>query len=70
MSTWNLTLMATDDHPETTLHNVPEAETKRILRELMYGSGLHDQATLRAAVLGARTPTGVRTGTHEGPLAA
>lgn len=36
--TWNLKLMATDDHPETTLAGVSQDEAARILRGLMYGA--------------------------------
>lgn len=68
--TWNVKLMATEEYPETTLEGVSDVETKKILRELMYGSGLHDQASLRAAVLGADRHVGVGVDRHEGPLAA
>jgi len=62
--TWNLKLMATDEHPATTLEGVPQDEATKILRGLMYGPGSHDYAHVRTAVGAARADR------HEGPLAA
>jgi len=59
--TWNLKLMATDEHPETTIEGVSQEAATHLLRGLMYGSldrtNLHEVAAARAD-------------RHEGPLAA
>jgi hypothetical protein len=60
--TWNLKLMATDDHPETTLTGVSDDVARTVLHGLMYG--YLDRARLHDAVAGARTDR------HEGALAA
>ncbi|HEX7292888.1 MAG TPA: hypothetical protein VF250_17330 [Conexibacter sp.] len=60
--TWNLKLMATDEHPETTIEGVPQEAATHILRGLMYGS--LDRANLHEAVAAARADH------HEGSLAA
>jgi hypothetical protein len=60
--TWNLKLMATDEHPETTLEGVSQEAASTLLRELMYGS--LDHAHAQAAAARARADR------HEGPLAA
>jgi hypothetical protein len=62
--TWNLTLMATDDQPETTLTNVSNEDAKKLLRALMYGPGSAAHAEVQAAV------NGIRADRHEAPLAA
>lgn len=61
--TWNLKLMATDQHPETTLKNVSQEEATKLVHALMYGPGSVDYAHVEAAVHAARDR-------HEGPLAA
>jgi hypothetical protein len=61
--TWNLKLMATDEHPETTLEGVSQEAATTILRGLMYGS--LDHAHAQAAVA-----AGATVDRHEGPLAA
>jgi hypothetical protein len=50
--TWNLKLMATEDHPETALEGVSEQAATSILRELMYGS--LDRTRLQEVVADAR----------------
>jgi hypothetical protein len=60
--TWNLKLMATDEHPETKLHGVSQEAATHILRGLMYGS--LDRANLHEVAAAARVDR------HEGPLAA
>jgi hypothetical protein len=62
--TWNLTLMATDDHPETKVEGVSQGDAAKILRGLMHGPASGDYAHVEAAVHAAR---GNR---HEGSLAA
>jgi hypothetical protein len=62
--TWNLKLMATDDHPATKLENVSEEDAAKILRGLMHGPGSYEYAHVEAAV------HGVRADRHEGSLAA
>ena len=62
--TWNLNLMATDDHPATTLEGVSHEDATKILRGLMYGPGSSEYAHVQAAVSAARADR------HEGPLAA
>ena len=62
--TWNLKLMATDEHPATTLEGVSQADATKILRGLMYGPGSTEYAHVQAAVGTARADR------HEGPLAA
>ncbi len=64
--TWNLKLMATDDHPETTIEGVPQADAATILRGLMYGPGSAEYEHVHAAVATA----GAVVDRHEGPLAA
>lgn len=61
--TWNLKLMATDDHPETTLEGVSQEDAAKLLRGLMYGPDSSDYAHVRAAVRTA-------VDRHEGALAA
>lgn len=56
--TWNLKLMATNEHPETTIEHVSQEDAVKILRGLMYG----DYAPARAAA--------VAVDRHEGRLAA
>ena len=58
--TWNIKLVATEEHPETTLENVPQEQAAKILRRMMYGP-----ARSYAVALGGR-----RDGSHENPLAA
>lgn len=62
--TWNLKLMATEDHPELTIEGVPHDAATKILRGLMYGPGSRDYAHVQDAIAGARVDR------HEGPLAA
>jgi hypothetical protein len=62
--TWNLKLMATDDHPETTLEDVSHEDAAKILRGLMHGPGSLYYAHVQDAVVAARS------GSHEGRLAA
>jgi hypothetical protein len=62
--TWNLKLMATDEHPETTIEGVSQADATQILRGLMHGPGSAAYAHVRAAVGAAGADR------HEGPLAA
>ena len=64
--TWNLKLMATDDHPETTIEGVSQADATTILRGLMYGPGSVEYGHVEAAVATA----GAAVDRHEGPLAA
>ncbi len=61
--TWNLNLMATDDHPATKLEGVSQEDTMKILRGLMYGPDYPAYADVRAAI----TAPADR---HEGALAA
>ncbi len=63
--TWNLKLMATDEHPETVVEGVSHEDATKLLRGLMYGPGTRDYAHVEAAVRGARTRD-----RHEGSLAA
>jgi hypothetical protein len=58
--------MATDDHPETTIEGVSQADATTILRGLMYGPGSAEYGHVQAAVATA----GARADHHEGPLAA
>jgi hypothetical protein len=62
--TWNLKLMATDEHPETTLEGVPQEDLAKILNGLMTGPGFPAYAHVQAAVDGARPDR------HAGQLAA
>ena len=62
--TWNLKLMATDDHPATTLERVSQEDAAKLLRGLMYGPGSSDYAHVQDAVRAAAVDR------HEGPLAA
>ena len=64
--TWNLTLTATEDHPEATIEGVSQEDATKILRGLMHGPGSHDYAHVEHALAAVRT----RTDHHEGPLAA
>lgn len=61
--TWNLKLMATDNHPEATIE-VAQNDAARILRGLMYGPGSADYAHVQAAF------ETVSADRHEGALAA
>jgi hypothetical protein len=63
--TWNLKLMATDEHPETTIEGVSQEAAAKILRGLMYGPGSADYAHVEHAVADAR-----RLDRHESSLAA
>lgn len=63
-TTWNLKLMATDNHPETTIKGVSRDDATQILRGLMYGPGSADYAHVEAAV------HAVTADRHEGALAA
>jgi len=64
--TWNLKLMATEDHPEATLAGVSQADATKLLRGLMHGPGSLEYAAVEAAIAGA----GAGTDRHERPLAA
>jgi hypothetical protein len=64
--TWNLNLLATDDHPAATLEGVSRDDATKILRGLMYGPGSTEFAHVQAAVATTR----VAVDHHEGPLAA
>ena len=61
--TWNLKLMATDEHPETTIEGVSQGDATKILRGLMYGPGSVEYGHVQAAVHARRDR-------HERPLAA
>ena len=63
--TWNLKLMATDEHPETLIEGVSHEDATKLLRGLMYGPGTSDYAHVESALRTART-----LDRHEGPLAA
>jgi hypothetical protein len=60
--TWNLTLTATDEHPELTLKGVEHTDALKIVRGLMSGPSSPDYAVVNAAraaqlkVAAARTP--------------
>lgn len=62
--TWNLKLMATDEHPETKIEGVSGEHAAKLLRGLMHGPGSIEYAYVQDAVAGDRT------GRHEAPLAA
>ena len=62
--TWNIKLMATDDHPETTIEGVSNDDATKLLRGLMYGPGTQAYAHVQSAV------AGVHADQHERPLAA
>jgi len=62
--TWNLKLMATDEHPERTIEGISHDDAAKILRGLMYGPQSRDYAYVQDAV------AGVGADRHEGPLAA
>jgi hypothetical protein len=62
--TWNLKLMATDDHPETAIEGISQEDATKILRGLMHGPTSPDYAHVEAAV------HAVRADRHEAPLAA
>ncbi|MBS1869239.1 MAG: hypothetical protein JSS99_06210 [Actinobacteria bacterium] len=63
--TWNLKLMATDEHPATTLQGVSQEDATKILRGLMYGPASQEYAHVQAAVA-----AGATVDHHEGSLAA
>lgn len=63
--TWNLKLMATDTHPETTIEGVSQEDATKILSGLMHGPASRDYAHVEAAVRTVRT-----LDRHEGSLAA
>jgi len=63
--TWNLKLMATGDHPETTLEGVSRDDAAKILRGLMYGPDSTEYAHVQHAVAAAG-----RVDRHEASLAA
>lgn len=52
--TWNLTLMANEQHGETTIERVSHEVATKILRGLMYGPGSTDYQHVEAAAKGAR----------------
>jgi hypothetical protein len=62
--TWNLKLMATDTHPETTLEGVSRDDAAKILLGLMYGPDSADYAHVQHAAAAGRVDR------HEAPLAA
>jgi hypothetical protein len=64
--TWNLKLMATEDHPAAMLEGVSHEDATKILRGLMYGPGSTEYAHVEAAV----ATVGVGVDRHEGSLAA
>jgi hypothetical protein len=47
--TWNLTLTATDTHPETTVEGVSQEDAIGILRGLMHGPSSAEYAYVEAA---------------------
>jgi hypothetical protein len=59
--TWTLNLMATDEHPATTLEGIPQAEAANILRGLIHGPRSPEYAYVDAAV---------RVGAPQHPVAA
>jgi hypothetical protein len=63
--TWNLKLMATNEHPETVIEGVSQEHATQLLRGLMYGPGTRDWGHVEAAVRIARP-----LDRHEGSLAA
>lgn len=65
--TWNIKLMATDDHPEQTIEGVSHADATKILRELMHGPVSFDRAHAETAVHAAGA---VAADGRERPLAA
>ena len=64
--TWNFRLMATDDHPETTIAAVSQEDAAKILRGLVHGPASPHYAHVEAAVQAA----GAGADGHEQPLAA
>jgi hypothetical protein len=46
--TWTVNLMATDEHPETTVEHVSEQDAVKLLRGLMYGPGSPEYAYVEA----------------------
>ena len=66
--TWNLKLMATDDHPATTLEGVSHEDATKILRGLMYGPGSteygHVQEPLRRPASPSTATRAARGLTH------
>jgi hypothetical protein len=66
--TWNLKLMATDDHPAATLEGVSHDDATKLLRALMHGPVSSEYAHVRNAV--ATATAGVSVDRHEGSLAA
>jgi hypothetical protein len=53
--TWNLKLMATEDHPELTLEGVSHEEAIKITRGLMTGPGSSEYGHVVAAVRATST---------------
>jgi hypothetical protein len=47
--TWNVKLMATDEHPETTIEGVSNEDAAKILRGLMYGPDAIEYGHVKAA---------------------
>lgn len=47
--TWNLTLAATDDHPELTLEGIGHADALKLVRGLMAGPASPDYAYVESA---------------------
>lgn len=52
--TWTLKLMATDEHPETTVAGVSKEEAMMLLRGLMHGPRSPEYAYVDAVVRGER----------------
>jgi hypothetical protein len=52
--TWNMKLMATEQHGETTIERVSHEVATKILRGLMYGPGSTEYQHVEAAAKGAR----------------
>jgi hypothetical protein len=61
---WNLTLLATDTEPETTIKRVPQQDAIGILRGLMEGPASAEYEHVAAA------RRSVSADRHEAPLAA
>ena len=53
--TWTVKLMATDEHPEATVH-VSQEDAVNLLRGLMYGPGSPEYAYVEAATHQTRAP--------------
>lgn len=47
--TWTLKLMATDEHPETTVEHVSQEDAVKLLRGLMYSPGSPEYGYVEAA---------------------